>query len=313
MIRKITYCLCLILFFVSFATAEYPKPITKEQPTGAKSQLLSQIQLLDRDLSRSLIKLESGRKSQQPQPALLLQQYRGDLHQIERNLAKLELNEQRSVRHAVRDIAHKLELLQKSVENKAARARQEKLISHSSKRIPLKKQAGLPGGFLSPAAPPANDACANAIPITEGTYPASNSGATHDGTESCVGSLSGDIWYSYTAATAGIVRASTFGSSIDTVLSVHTPPCPGNESNEIVCNDDCDYDLSSCVSFAAVPGNTYLIRISGFDDNETGPIVLDLQLAGSIEGTITDVGTGEPLQETEVDIFDASGVRPALA
>lgn len=109
-----------------------------------------------------------------------------------------------------------------------------------------------------------NDDCDAAIAIGDGTYSGETYTATNDGSASCgSSSASPDVWYEYVSAEDGIIIANTFGSNYDTMLSVHTN-CPGTSNNQIACNDDCS-GLQSCVSFTAKTGNSYIIRVSGFD------------------------------------------------
>jgi hypothetical protein len=104
------------------------------------------------------------------------------------------------------------------------------------------------------------DNCADAIAIGDGSFSFSTVGATTDGPPAC-GSLGNDIWYRYAATCSGAVTVSLCGSSYDTVLAIYGADCPSGDP--IVCNDDfCG--LSSQVTFAAIQGVQYLIRIGGF-------------------------------------------------
>jgi len=116
------------------------------------------------------------------------------------------------------------------------------------------------------AAIPANDLCANAIPITNGTYAGSTICATTDGDAACTTTFnSPDVWYRYTPTATGVLNLDTCsGSDFDTVLSVHTG-CPGTAANAIACDDDgCGYPYSS-LSAPVVAGTPYLIRVSGYN------------------------------------------------
>ncbi len=123
----------------------------------------------------------------------------------------------------------------------------------------------------SAAAQPANNNCANAIPIGNTTVAGTTIGATNDGSASCGASASNaDVWYLYTAPTGGSITVTTCSTitSYDSVLSVHTAPCPGTSTNQIACDDDdpsCPYGgLRSRLTFNAVQGGQYLIRVSGY-------------------------------------------------
>ena len=58
-------------------------------------------------------------------------------------------------------------------------------------------------------AQPANDDCANAIPIPDGETGFSTIGATTDGPANCAGPFGSDIWFSYTASCTGNLELST--------------------------------------------------------------------------------------------------------
>ena len=122
-----------------------------------------------------------------------------------------------------------------------------------------------------------SDFCAEAIAICPGTYIGATAGATPDGFSSCTQYETGnkDVWYSYTPAASGSVTIDTCDSFWSNTLSIHTG-CPGTTSNQVVCNSYCCQGLS-CVTFDAVGGQTYLIRLTGFNDNE---IVYTLNLFG---------------------------------
>lgn len=96
---------------------------------------------------------------------------------------------------------------------------------------------------------PANDDCAAAIALTTGTVLGSTSGATRDGEASCGDSASSpDAWYSYTAASAGLVVWDTPESMMDTVLSLHSACPDAAGAHELTCNDDSFGTLTSLVA-----------------------------------------------------------------
>ncbi len=73
-----------------------------------------------------------------------------------------------------------------------------------------------------------------------------------------------DVWYYITPTCDANYTVSTFSSNFDTVLTVYT----GGIFNRtlVTCNDDCNPpDRNSCVSFSAVSGQSYYIRVSGFN------------------------------------------------
>jgi len=118
-----------------------------------------------------------------------------------------------------------------------------------------------------------NDLCTDAELIGDGEYTGTTRGATADGASSCAGAAdSRDVWYRYTASCDGNLVLDTCGSSVDTVVSVHTGYCPGSAVTELACNDDClgvacgGPGTGSCVTTPVRAGSEYLIRVAGYGD-----------------------------------------------
>jgi hypothetical protein len=113
--------------------------------------------------------------------------------------------------------------------------------------------------------PPINDTCATAIPITDGT-PAvvgDNSLASwdDDAEASCQPLSDKDVWYAYTATCTGSVAVDTEGSGQwDTILSVWDE-CGGTE---IACDDESGTNSLAALTFEAIAGQTYYIRLASF-------------------------------------------------
>jgi hypothetical protein len=118
-----------------------------------------------------------------------------------------------------------------------------------------------------------SDFCADAIDLCPGTVTGSTVGATTDGSSTCTQFEQGnkDVWYAYTPTTDGSVTIDTCDGFQGNTLSIHTG-CPGTAANQIVCNDFCCQGLS-CVTFNALAGETYLVRITGFNANEISYIL----------------------------------------
>jgi putative metal-binding protein len=76
-------------------------------------------------------------------------------------------------------------------------------------------------------------------------------------------------WYRFQAQRTGFHVAATFGSDIDTVLSVYRPRSGGGipqAADRRGCQDDADEnDADSFVGFDAVQGNVYYVQVGGFD------------------------------------------------
>jgi Carboxypeptidase regulatory-like domain len=147
----------------------------------------------------------------------------------------------------------------------------------------------------TPAAPPANDTCATATPIGEGTFFGDTSEAGSDGDSTCGdSSASPDAWFAYTPSASGTAFFNTFDSDYDTALSVHSA-CPGTTGNELDCNDDANGGtLQSEIEMSVTSGVTVYLRVTGWD-GAAGPYVLTAGLPGSISGTVTEAGSGDPI------------------
>jgi hypothetical protein len=162
-----------------------------------------------------------------------------------------------------------------------------------------------------------NDSCANAIPIPLGVTPFSTTGATTDGIAHFVGcnyfngpNIAKDIWFTHTAAATGSLKVSTCGSFFDTELAVYTAgTCPGNDTTLIDCNDDdgfCNLGNSSVSVFVTV-GQTYLIRVGGFDGTQASGSGT-LTLTATTTGACCNVTTGACYPRTAADCLN-SGLR----
>lgn len=127
----------------------------------------------------------------------------------------------------------------------------------------------------SPCATPANDLCANAIPISCGvTVNGSTNTATSDAAlGNCAigagGVPNNGIWYSL-AGVSGATTVSLCGSSYDTKLHVYSGSC-GTLTCVASSDDFCG--LQSEVSFTASAGVTYYVLVNGFGSN-TGAFTL---------------------------------------
>ncbi|MGH7132974.1 MAG: GC-type dockerin domain-anchored protein [Phycisphaerales bacterium] len=123
-----------------------------------------------------------------------------------------------------------------------------------------------------------NDICAGAYPAVDGTTIFTNTNAHTDGFSeaSCTGAanttmnFARDLWWRYTATRTGNVSVSTVGlCNWDTMLAVYGS-CPSGPGQQIACDDDTPSAFTSSVSFAAVAGQSYLIRVGGYNDSNFG-------------------------------------------
>ena len=144
--------------------------------------------------------------------------------------------------------------------------------------------------------------------IGEGTVSGATSGATADGSSACSDPFTApDVWYRYTAAEDGPVSFDTFGSSFDTLLSIHTG-CPGSgRETELACNDDSTGTVQSQLSIAMAVGEEVWVRVSGFG-GVSGAFDLTVSPNHGIEGTITHADTGAVLAGATVNLYDVLGL-----
>lgn len=180
---------------------------------------------------------------------------------------------------------------------------------------------------LSVTVRPANDVCANAITLADGTFNnLSNAGAT-TGTPApncpSVGS-SNDVWFNYTACASGTLRIDTCGTQslsggIDSVLSVFTGTCAA--STLVACNDDhgtsgtngvaitgCSTVSSgdSGVSFAVTAGTLYRIRVATYQTGAGGNFNL------RISGPSVSVPTAPAASPTSVCLGSSSSISAVV-
>lgn len=148
---------------------------------------------------------------------------------------------------------------------------------------------------------PFNDDCASALNVTEGAYPFGTCLATTDGfgEPPCVffgdNQVNQDVWYTYTASCTGQTTVSLCGSDFDTKLNVYSGAgCPLLIQNPIACADD-SCGTSSLVTFSALAGQSYKIRVGGFGA-ATGSGVMTITNTPSCPGDadgVSPVGLGD--------------------
>lgn len=125
------------------------------------------------------------------------------------------------------------------------------------------------------AAPPGNDAIANATVI--GSVPYTDAIDTSEATTApddpvCAGQ-GPTIWYVYTAPADQRLLADTFGSSYDTTLSVYSGSL--GDLEQIDCNDDAQ-GLESALVLEATAGTTYYFMVGACCDTPGGDLVFSL-------------------------------------
>ncbi len=153
-----------------------------------------------------------------------------------------------------------------------------------------------------------NDACAEPATIGLGNTSFSNLTATTDGPDHPTqcnffgnAGISRDVWFSFTAPASGLVTAQTCVSTFDTELAVYADTnCATLTSTLIGCNDDTSgcgsATTSSVVQWVANAGQTYLIRVGGFNGaGGTG----NLSLSQFTSGACCNPQTGSCLATLE--------------
>lgn len=137
--------------------------------------------------------------------------------------------------------------------------------------------------------PPANDECAQAITVQNGSNgPFTNVFATTSAPVwSCTPATGADVWFRYTNGGLGTMTVSTCAhATFDTVIEVFTGNCGALQS--VGCADDsCGYATS--VSVQVPPGPVY-IRVGGYG-GATGNFSLDITNTAVSAGA-TSLGTG---------------------
>lgn len=160
-----------------------------------------------------------------------------------------------------------------------------------------------------------NDDCANALVVGDGSFAFDTTGATTDGpaepglctsfSDTQVGS---DIWYRYVASCTGDATLSLCASSYDTKLAVYAGAACPSSSAAIACNDDAcggGQNLQSRIVFPVVAGNSYLIRVGGYN-GATGAGTLAISCEGGGGGCQPDLGFGGPGSATLTVCGDTS-------
>lgn len=119
------------------------------------------------------------------------------------------------------------------------------------------------GNMFFDVCPPLNNFPENAIPINSPAASIAGSflGATSDGTSSC-DPHGVDVFFSYTILGGPMtLHLDTCGSEEDVNLAVFD-----SAGNELACNTACEGSQcgapNACISFASLPDDTYLIRVS---------------------------------------------------
>lgn len=146
----------------------------------------------------------------------------------------------------------------------------------------------LQGAFGANKGPP-SDSCATPTPIIDGFHAFNNNGATLDGPaepEMCdffgYTQIESDVWFCYQASCSGEAVVSLCGSDYDTKMAVYDG-CNCPTVPPVACSDDDCGDFTSRVVFQAVEGQSYLLRIGGFEGAQ-GPGLLNVRCGVEVCG-----------------------------
>ncbi|MFZ2874352.1 MAG: choice-of-anchor X domain-containing protein [Phycisphaerales bacterium] len=115
--------------------------------------------------------------------------------------------------------------------------------------------------------PPSNDNCDSALTIGAGTTSFDSSSATTDGSATCIGTTSSDIWFRYVPDQTGFITVDACGTSFDTVLTV----LDGCFGNELACNDDACGLQSRVANISVTQNSPVIIRVARYYTGTGGP------------------------------------------
>ncbi len=142
----------------------------------------------------------------------------------------------------------------------------------------------LTGPSCGPTAPP-NNACSAATVISGyGSTAFTTVGATTDGPTEALCNNAGDsqvnsdVWFRWTGCASGTVTLNICDATYDSRIAVYPgASCPSATGSVLACNDDScgTSNLRSQLTFTAVAGTPYLVRIGGFTTaTGTGTLVI---------------------------------------
>jgi hypothetical protein len=172
----------------------------------------------------------------------------------------------------------------------------------SLKEIPMRLSRSVPAVLLvcgaAATAQPVNDSCASAEPISGFTVvPFDNSLATTDGIANSLcnffsqQNIDLDVWYRWTPSQAGPTRLTTCGqTTIDSKIAVYEGTACPEGKGIIACSDD-NCSTQTTVSWTAVAGRTYLIRVGNYPGTTGGVGSFTIE-SGIVAGPIVNPSNG---------------------
>jgi hypothetical protein len=151
---------------------------------------------------------------------------------------------------------------------------------------------------------PANDACADAAPMGDGSVAYSTRQAWTDGPrEPAVCDFAGDddvsadVWFCYTASCTGELAVDTCSADYDTKLALYEGCACSASAGAFACNDDA-CGVGSRLTVPVQAGTQYRIRIGGYASRR-GLGTLALQCTGTLGGACCSGGACLPRTAAE--------------
>lgn len=148
-----------------------------------------------------------------------------------------------------------------------------------------------------PPQPPANDDCANATAVFDGTYAFTTVAASTDGPNepaSCDANgyshIENDVWFKYFAPCDGVATVSVCDADFDTKIAAYVN-CPAGPGTALACNDNACGSGGSEISFPVTANTLYRIRVGGFEGQTgSGSITLSCGVPSNCPADISGDG-----------------------
>jgi hypothetical protein len=151
---------------------------------------------------------------------------------------------------------------------------------------------------INPLTPAPNDECSAAtevlaLPLQDAIDAATATRSASDPLQSCtIGGASQNshsVWYAFTPPVDATVRADTFGSTYDTVLTAYEGACEA--LTEVACSDDVGKGLQSEATFPVLAGITYRFAVTALGSLAGGGTLLfNLRLLGGCGNGVREAG-----------------------
>jgi hypothetical protein len=129
---------------------------------------------------------------------------------------------------------------------------------------------------------PSNDSFANRVPLPMNGASGSNVDATAEAGEPNPvreRPATGTVWWSFTPAASGWYEITSSGSAVDTVLAVYRGTDLHELARVVSANNDAlnNAVTTSRVWFHAAVGTSYSVQVGGYNEQNRGAIVLEIQ------------------------------------